>query len=67
MQHNAPGAVVCLTGVAAQRTLSIDVGALNNEVVLENDVVFGSVNANARHSSRPRRRSGRRTAAGSAA
>jgi glucose 1-dehydrogenase len=49
MQHNAPGAVVCLTGVAAQRTLSIDVGALNNEVVLENDVVFGSVNANARH------------------
>jgi threonine dehydrogenase-like Zn-dependent dehydrogenase len=49
MQHNAPGAVVCLRGVAPQRTLSIDVGALNNEVVLENDVVFGSVNANARH------------------
>jgi glucose 1-dehydrogenase len=49
MQHNAPGAVVCLTGVAAQRNLSIDIGALNNEVVLENDVVFGSVNANARH------------------
>src|SRR5919109_615008 len=49
MQHNAPGAVVCLTGVAPQRSLSIDVGALNNEVVLENDVVFGSVNANRRH------------------
>jgi glucose 1-dehydrogenase len=49
MQHNAPGAVVCLTGVAQQRSLSIDVGALNNEVVLENDVVFGSVNANRRH------------------
>lgn len=49
MQHNAPGAVVCLTGVAPQRTLSIDVGALNNEMVLENDVVFGSVNANGRH------------------
>jgi glucose 1-dehydrogenase len=49
MQHNAPGAVVCLTGVAARRSLSIDVGALNNEVVLENDVVFGSVNANRRH------------------
>jgi threonine dehydrogenase-like Zn-dependent dehydrogenase len=49
MQHNAPGAIVCLTGVAANRNLTFDVGALNNEVVLENDVVFGSVNANRRH------------------
>ena len=49
MRHTAPGAVVCLTGVAASRTLSVDVGALNNELVLENDVVFGSVNANRRH------------------
>jgi threonine dehydrogenase-like Zn-dependent dehydrogenase len=49
MQHNAPGAIVCLTGVAPRRSLSIDVGALNNEVALENDVVFGSVNANRRH------------------
>jgi glucose 1-dehydrogenase len=49
MQHTAPGAIVCLTGVAASRRLSVDVGALNNELVLENDVVFGSVNANRRH------------------
>jgi threonine dehydrogenase-like Zn-dependent dehydrogenase len=49
MQHTAPGAIVCLTGVATSRTLSVDVGALNNELVLENDVVFGSVNANRRH------------------
>jgi len=49
MQHTAPGAIVCLTGVAASRKLSVDVGALNNELVLENDVVFGSVNANRRH------------------
>src|SRR6266540_3459907 len=49
MQHTAPGATVCLTGVAASRNLSVDVGALNNELVLENDVVFGSVNANRRH------------------
>jgi len=49
MQHTAPGAIVCLTGVAPSRTLSVDVGALNNELVLENDVVFGSVNANRRH------------------
>jgi glucose 1-dehydrogenase len=49
MRHNAPGAVVCLTGVAPQRSLRVDVGAINNEVVLENDVIFGSVNANRRH------------------
>ncbi len=49
MQHTAPGAIVCLAGVASSRTLSLDVGALNNELVLENDVVFGSVNANRRH------------------
>jgi threonine dehydrogenase-like Zn-dependent dehydrogenase len=49
MQHTAPGAIVCLTGVATSRTLSVDVGAFNNELVLENDVVFGSVNANRRH------------------
>jgi threonine dehydrogenase-like Zn-dependent dehydrogenase len=49
MRFTAPGAVVCLTGVAPSRSLSIDVGAINNEIVLENDVVFGSVNANHRH------------------
>jgi threonine dehydrogenase-like Zn-dependent dehydrogenase len=49
MRHTAPGAIVCLAGVASSRTLSVDVGALNNELVLENDVVFGSVNANRRH------------------
>jgi|SRR5215218_4892016 len=49
MRHTAPGAVVCLTGVGASRSLHVDVGSLNNELVLENDVVFGSVNANRRH------------------
>ena len=49
MRHTAPGAVVCLTGVGPQRTLDVDVGELNTELVLENDVVFGSVNANRRH------------------
>jgi glucose 1-dehydrogenase len=49
MRHTAPGAVVCLTGVAPVRSLTVDVGTLNNELVLENDVVFGSVNANRRH------------------
>lgn len=49
MRYTAPSAIVCLTGVGASRRLSVDVGALNNELVLENDVVFGSVNANRRH------------------
>ena len=49
MRFTAPGAVVCLTGVAPRRSLSVDVGEINKEIVLENDVVFGSVNANRRH------------------
>jgi hypothetical protein len=41
---------VCLTGVSASgRALTIDAGAIIREIVLENDVVFGSVNANLRH------------------
>lgn len=46
----APGAVVCLTGVSSPGHVArLDVGALNREWVLQNDVVFGSVNANRRH------------------
>ena len=42
--------IVCLTGVSSGgRDLSVDVGMLNRRMVLENDVVFGSVNANRRH------------------
>jgi glucose 1-dehydrogenase len=45
-----PDGIVCLTGVSsAGRTLTIDAGALNRELVLENGVVFGTVNANLRH------------------
>jgi len=50
MQHTGRTGVVCLTGVSAKgRTVSLDAGALNRDIVLENDVVFGSVNANRRH------------------
>lgn len=35
MQHTARGSIVCLAGVSPSRTLSVDVGALNNELVLE--------------------------------
>lgn len=42
--------IVCLTGVSSGgRDLSLDLGMLNRRMVLENDVVFGSVNANRRH------------------
>jgi glucose 1-dehydrogenase len=45
-----PDGIVCLTGVSsAGRRLTIDAGAVNRELVLENVVVFGSVNANRRH------------------
>ncbi|WP_197698368.1 glucose 1-dehydrogenase [Micromonospora viridifaciens] len=46
----APNGIVCLTGVSSGgRTIDFDAGALNRELVLENTVVFGSVNANRRH------------------
>lgn len=46
----ARNGIVCLAGVSSPgRTIRLDVGALNRELVLENDVVFGSVNANRRH------------------
>jgi threonine dehydrogenase-like Zn-dependent dehydrogenase len=45
-----PYGIVCLTGVStAGRTLTVDAGLVNREVVLENDAVVGSVNANLRH------------------
>jgi threonine dehydrogenase-like Zn-dependent dehydrogenase len=47
---NARSAIVCLVGVSGTgRTVPVDVGALNRSMVLENDVVFGTVNANRRH------------------
>ncbi|MFB9237514.1 glucose 1-dehydrogenase [Plantactinospora siamensis] len=42
--------IVCLTGVSSGgRSIDFDAGALNRALVLENNVVFGSVNANRRH------------------
>ncbi len=50
LTHNRPAAVVCLTGVSTGgSTFAVDLGALNRRIVLENDVVFGSVNANRTH------------------
>ena len=49
-EHTSPNAITCLLGVSApSEKTSIDLGALNEEIVLGNRVVFGSVNANRRH------------------
>lgn len=46
----APDGIVCLAGVSSGgHRLCVDVGLLNREMVLENSVVFGTVNANLRH------------------
>jgi threonine dehydrogenase-like Zn-dependent dehydrogenase len=50
IQRSAPAGIVCLTGVSSgARTLEVDIGATNRTIVLENDVIFGSVNANRSH------------------
>ena len=41
---------MCLTGLSSGgRSLTVEAGVLNRRMVLEDDVVFGSVNANRRH------------------
>ena len=48
--NNASAGVVCLTGVSPTgRPIEIDAGSFNRDIVLQNDVVFGTVNANHRH------------------
>ncbi|MEV6275271.1 glucose 1-dehydrogenase [Nocardia sp. NPDC051832] len=50
MTHNASAGIVCLTGVSpVGRQVTFDAGAANRNIVLENDLIFGSVNANKRH------------------
>ncbi|MGI8760793.1 MAG: glucose 1-dehydrogenase [Jatrophihabitantaceae bacterium] len=46
----APDAVVCLTGISSgTRTVSVGLDEVNKAMVLENTVLFGSVNAGRRH------------------
>ena len=48
--RTAPGGIVCLVGVTAPgHDFDIDVGEFNRTMVLDNDTVFGTVNANRRH------------------
>lgn len=46
----APGGIVCLTGVGEPgKMFELDVGGINRTAVLNNECVFGTVNANRRH------------------
>jgi glucose 1-dehydrogenase len=46
----APGGIVCLTGVTEPgKTFDLNIGRLNRKMVLDNETVFGSVNANRSH------------------
>ena len=48
--RTAPGGIVCLLGVSAPgHALDVDIGGVNRTMVLDNDTVFGSVNANRKH------------------
>ncbi len=50
LDGTARNGIVCLAGVSSPgRRIAVDIGGLNRELVLDNDVVFGSVNANRRH------------------
>lgn len=48
--HTASGGIVCLVGVSTPgHDLDVDIGQVNRTMVLDNDTVFGTVNANRRH------------------
>lgn len=50
MSRTAPGGVVCLTSLSAYAGATpVALASLNRSIVMQNDVVFGSVNANRRH------------------
>ncbi len=50
MTRTAPSGILCLAGVSSGgHTIRFDLGDVNRRIVLENDVVFGSVNANRTH------------------
>ena len=48
--RTAPDGIVCLAGVTAPgHTFEFDIGSYNRTMVLNNETVFGTVNANRRH------------------
>jgi glucose 1-dehydrogenase len=50
MEHMGPNGVLCLTGVSSGgHSIDVDAGLLNRSLVLANQSIVGSVNANRRH------------------
>src|SRR3546814_19379073 len=50
ISRTAPSGITCLAGISSgQHRIGVDIGLLNRTMVLENDAVFGSVNANRGH------------------
>ncbi|HEX4304872.1 MAG TPA: glucose 1-dehydrogenase [Solirubrobacterales bacterium] len=50
MDNLRPSGIVCLTGLSPSGgTLRVEAGSINRDLVLRNNVVLGSVNANRRH------------------
>jgi threonine dehydrogenase-like Zn-dependent dehydrogenase len=48
--HTAAAGIICLLGVSAPgHDFDLDIGGLNRTLVLDNDAVFGAVNANRQH------------------
>jgi glucose 1-dehydrogenase len=48
--RTASGGIVCLVGVSAPgHAFDLDIGSINRTMVLDNDTVFGTVNANRKH------------------
>ncbi|MFC5832426.1 glucose 1-dehydrogenase [Nonomuraea insulae] len=50
MTTTAAAGIVCLCGLSpGGRSHRVDAGVINRDIVLENDVIFGTVNGNLRH------------------
>jgi threonine dehydrogenase-like Zn-dependent dehydrogenase len=50
LTRSAAAGIVCLAGISSGgHTIDLDIGDVNRQMVLENDAVFGSVNANRTH------------------
>ncbi|MBN8936297.1 MAG: glucose 1-dehydrogenase [Rhizobiales bacterium] len=47
--RTAPGGIACLVGLGGDHAMQFDIGRFNRSLVLDNDVIFGSVNANHAH------------------
>ncbi len=50
LARTASAGIVCLVGVTATgHKFDVDIGAFNRTMVLDNDTIFGTVNANRAH------------------